>query len=161
LASARMKSRQDGSAAIRASLTSRVFCMVIQWHERTKDGGVTKRRNLSRDDLPFSRELTPRLLQCFGAGLNARDLLGPQFDFHRLDDTLATDDGRDAQADIADAILPGHARADGQNLSAVQRDRVDHLRDAQAHGVTRTPLAANDFRPRTLGTLEDRVLLVY
>ncbi len=72
-----------------------------------------------------------------------------------LADTLAPDDGGQAQADVGDRPEALDVGRDGQHALLVVQDRLDDPRDRQRHRVEGRPLALDDLLPSRHDRLVD------
>src|SRR5688572_25824119 len=92
-----------------------------------------------------------RLIELPRALYDAARLARPEFDLVAFQHAAATDERGDARAGAADAVFAGQLRRHGQKLRLVERDRVDHLDDAQAHRPACAALEADRLGAALLG----------
>src|SRR6266853_1473650 len=103
-------------------------------------------------------DLRPRVFQRLGGSFEGGAFLGPEFELDVLDDTGAADDGRHADAHVADAVRAADHARDGQDAAPIENDAVDDFAGRDADGPAGAAFARDDFGAAFLRALENLIL---
>ena len=87
----------------------------------------------------------------FGGLEESHFFFRPEINFDLIDDTATSDDGRHAEADVANAVGALDEGGNGEDAFLIKSDGVNNIADGHADGPAGSAFALNDFGAAATG----------